>query len=51
MGMIIMRSVVYSGGTRSRGSGRDGGGNAAIVIIVAGLSLVIIGYIGMILAG
>ncbi len=48
MGMIIMRSVVYSGGTRSRGSGRDGGGNAAIVIIVAGLSLVIIGYIGMI---
>jgi Zn-dependent protease with chaperone function len=50
MGMIVMRSVMYSGGTRvrSRSGGKDGGGNAAIVIIIAGLSLVVIGYIGMI---
>ncbi len=50
MGMIIMRSVLYSGGARVRRSsgGKDGGGNAAIAIIVFGLSLIIIGYIGMI---
>lgn len=49
MGLILMRSVMYSGGARvkSRG-GKDGGGNATIVIIVMGLALVIIGYIGMI---
>jgi len=49
MGMVVMRSVMYSGGARRRsGGGKDGGGNATIVIILAGLSLVIIGYIGMI---
>jgi len=49
MGMVLMRSVMYSGGMRSRnrGSGK-GDGNATIVIIAMGLSLVIIGYIGMI---
>jgi Zn-dependent protease with chaperone function len=45
MGMVIMRSMMYSG--RSRRSSKDGGGNAALVIILVGLSLVIIGYIGM----
>ena len=49
MGMVLMRSMMYSGGMRSRnrGSGK-GDGNATIVIIAMGLSLVIIGYIGMI---
>ncbi len=48
MGMILMRSMFYSGGmrVRSRGGGR-GGGNATIAIIAFGLALVIIGYIGM----
>jgi Zn-dependent protease with chaperone function len=49
MGMVVMRSVMYSGGARRRsGGGKDGGGNATIVIVLAGLALVIIGYIGMI---
>lgn len=49
MGMVVMRSVMFTGGTRRRsGGGKDGGGNATIVIILAGLALVIIGYIGMI---
>ncbi len=48
MGMILMRSVLFSGGmrVRSRGGGR-GGGNATIAIIAFGIALVIIGYIGM----
>ncbi len=49
MGMVLMRSVMFSGGMRSRSSSNGkGGGNATIVIIAMGLSLVIIGYIGMI---
>lgn len=49
LGMIVMRSVMFSGGTRVRRSGgKNGGGNATIVIIIFGLSLVIIGYIGMV---
>lgn len=48
MGMVLMRSVMYSGGMRSRSSNGKGSGNATIVIIAMGLSLVIIGYIGMI---
>lgn len=49
MGMILMRSVLYSGGMRVRSSSNGkGGGNSTIVIIVFGLSLVVIGYIGMI---
>ncbi|PWN05879.1 M48 family metallopeptidase [Rhodohalobacter mucosus] len=47
MGMVIMRSMAYSGGGRSRKSSKDGGGNAALVIILVGLSLVVVGYIGM----
>lgn len=47
IGMIVMRSVMYSG-ARVR-SNQDGkGGNGQIVIILFGLALVIIGYIGMI---
>jgi len=49
MGMVVMRSVMYSGGRRTRSSNDGkGSGNITIVIIVMGLSLVIIGYIGMI---
>ncbi len=48
MGMILMRSSLLSGG-RMRSSGGQGnsGGQAAIVMIFLGISLVIIGYIGM----
>lgn len=46
MGMVVMRSMAYSGTGRSRKSGKDGG-NAALVVILVGLSLVVIGYIGM----
>lgn len=51
MGMILMRSTMYSGAMRGgvgRGGGKGGGGNATIAIILFGLALVIIGYIGMI---
>src|SRR6056297_541605 len=46
MGMVVMRSVMYSGGRRTRSSNDGkGSGNITIVIIVMGLSLVIVGYI------
>ncbi len=49
MGMVVMRSVMYSGGRRTRSSSDGkGSGNITIVILVMGLSLIIIGYIGMI---
>lgn len=49
MGMVLMRSVMYTGGMRMGGGRNDkGGGNATIVIILLGLGLVVIGYIGMI---
>lgn len=51
LGMILMRSTMYSGAMRGgggRGGGKGGGGNATIAIILFGLALVIIGYIGMI---
>lgn len=47
MGMILMRSVMFSGGRRVRTSGNNNQGNAAIAIIAFGLALVIIGWIGM----
>ncbi len=46
IGMIIMRSVMYSGARVQRS--RDGkDGNGQIVIILLGLALMVIGYIGM----
>lgn len=49
MGMIIIRSMFYSGGARARSKG-DGKGNgkSTLVIVLFGVALVIIGYIGMI---
>jgi Zn-dependent protease with chaperone function len=47
-GMILMRSTMYSGMARRGGGRGQGGGNAAIAIILFGLALVIIGYIGMV---
>jgi len=49
MGMILMRSMVYSGGMRrrSRSSGGSQDGKGALAMILFGLALVIIGYIGM----
>ena len=49
MGMILMRSMVYSGGMRrrSRSSGGSQDGKGALAIILFGLALIIIGYIGM----
>jgi len=49
MGMILMRSMMYSGGMRrrSRSSGSQDG-KGALAIILFGVALVIIGYIGMV---
>ncbi len=44
MGMIVMRSALYSGAMRGNRSGK---GNSALPLILFGVSLVIIGYIGM----
>lgn len=48
MGMIIIRSMFYSGGVRVK-SNRDnnGGGKSKLVIMLFGLALIVIGYIGM----
>lgn len=48
MGMIIIRSMFYSGGMRVK-SNRDnnGGGKSKLVIMLFGLALIVIGYIGM----
>lgn len=47
IGMLITRSVAYSGAGRIR-TRRDGeGGKGAMAIILFGVSLIIIGYIGM----
>jgi len=47
MGMILMRSSFFAG--RGRSSGQNGkGGGGAMAILALGLSLIIIGYIGMI---
>ena len=45
MGMILMRSAFYSGAMRSRGNSK---GNSAIAILLFGVALIVIGYIGMI---
>jgi len=47
MGMILMRSSLLSGGRSRSSSGQGGGGQAAMAMILLGISLVIIGYIGM----
>ncbi len=44
MGMIVMRSAAFS--RMGRGGGR-GGGQAALAMLVFGLALLIIGYVGM----
>lgn len=45
MGMILMRSAFYSGAVRSRSNNK---GNSAIAILLFGVALIVIGYIGMI---
>ncbi len=48
MGLIMLRSGAYSslaGGGRS--GGRGGGGSATLVIVLLGVAMLIIGYIGM----
>lgn len=49
MGMIVMRGTLFSGGARvsSSGNRNKDGGQGAIAILLLGLSLVVIGYIGM----
>lgn len=46
VGSVVMRSILYSGGTRRRGNSKEGGG-AIIAIFVLGLALYIIGYVGV----
>lgn len=47
MGMILMRSSIFTGGGVRSSSGRGNGGQAKLVLILMGLALIIIGYIGM----
>jgi len=48
MGMVIIRTMFYSGGMRVKSkSNNKGGGNSTFIIIILGLVLIIIGYIGM----
>lgn len=47
MGMIIIRSMFYSGGMRVKSNRDNGGGKSKLVIMIFGLVLIVIGYIGM----
>ncbi|CAN5282535.1 M48 family metallopeptidase [soil metagenome] len=50
MGMILMRGSLLSGGRMRRSGGQGsggGGGQAAIAMILLGVALIVIGYIGM----
>ena len=47
LGMLITRSVAFSGAGRVSSNRNGKGGNGAIAIILFGISLIIIGYIGM----
>jgi len=50
MGMILMRSSILSGGRMRSSGGRGsggGGGQAAIAMVLLGVALIVIGYIGM----
>ena len=46
MGMLLMRSTFFMGGGR-RSSNNDSGGNSKIALLLLGIALIIIGYIGM----
>ena len=46
MGMLLMRSTFFMGSGR-RSSNNDSGGNAKIALLLLGVALIIIGYIGM----
>lgn len=48
MGMLIIRSMFYSGGVRVRSRNGKGGGKSALVVALFGVALIVIGYIGMI---
>lgn len=48
MGMILMRSMMFSGMRGGGGRQGKGGGGAIVAMMVLGLALVIVGYIGMI---
>lgn len=47
LGMLITRSVAFSGAGRVSRNRNGKGGNGAIAIILFGISLIVIGYIGM----
>lgn len=48
-GLILMRSAAWSGAVRGGGGrGQGGAGQAAIVILLLGMTLIVIGYIGMV---
>jgi Zn-dependent protease with chaperone function len=47
LGMLITRSVAFSGAGRVGGNRNGKGGNGAIAVILFGISLIVIGYIGM----
>jgi len=47
LGMLITRSVAFSGAGRVSSNRNGKGGNGAVAIILFGISLIVIGYIGM----
>jgi Zn-dependent protease with chaperone function len=46
MGMMLMRSTFWMGSGR-RSSNNDSGGNAKLALLILGIALIVIGYIGM----
>jgi uncharacterized tellurite resistance protein B-like protein len=45
-GQIILRMFIYSGSGRSRGSGKNGGGQIILIVIAVGLAAIVLGMIG-----
>jgi Zn-dependent protease with chaperone function len=47
MGMLLMRSTFFMGSGRRSSNNDNSGGNAKIALLLLGIALIIIGYIGM----
>ncbi|WP_340102687.1 M48 family metallopeptidase [Rhodohalobacter sp. 8-1] len=47
MGMLLMRSTFFMGGSRRSTSGDSDSGKSKLVILLLGVALIVIGYVGM----